>query len=419
MPRHTRRTFLRAAAGVTGALTMKRLPGAEAGAPPSVTPVAAPLDLPAGVKITAITTARYAARHPRKIGRNSFKDHGAGHDEQLVRVQTSAGVEGLGNAFPPEALGRTLDEFLEVRDGKLHLRPGAEKLMVPNAQGVLLDLAGKLTKRPAAELLGPIVRRQVPCYDGSIYMRELDDGDDAIRADTANGLEAGHLAFKVKIGRGRWLKDRARGYERDLWAIQTVRATAGERGHVLVDANNYYNLEESLRLLKDTASVKLYWMEEMFEEKQANHKDYRALRDAIRERKLATLLADGESGRGDGDLLELLKAGVIQVAEPDIRTLGIFAYRDYAAQVQPTGASVSPHAWAKLAGVVECGVLGMVVPNFERIEDCRLSSGVVTFPELRIRDGQMTLGALPGMGMVIDETAYQKQCAGSAKTVKA
>jgi L-alanine-DL-glutamate epimerase-like enolase superfamily enzyme len=70
----------------------------------------------------------------------------------------------------------------------------------------------------------------------------------------------------------------------------------------------------------------------------------RQRRGAIRERKLPTLLADGESGAGDGDLLELIRAGIVTVSQPDIRRLGIFAYRDYAERIRPFGGLIAAHA---------------------------------------------------------------------------
>jgi L-alanine-DL-glutamate epimerase-like enolase superfamily enzyme len=329
----------------------------------------------------------------------------------LVRVKTSAGVEGIGNELDDKLIGKTLGELLEVKEGRLYLRAEARGMFPPRAQAVMLDIVGKLTNRPAAELLGPIVRKEARIYDGSIYMRELDDGDSAIAADVNNSLEAGHKEMKIKIGRGNWLKDRAKGYARDLWAIRTVRQTAGKDATLMVDANNYYNLEESLRLVEDTADdPKLHWMEEMFQEVRANHDNYRKLHEAVKRRGRGLHLADGESGRGDGELMELLKEGVVQISQPDIHTLGIFAFRDYAEQVRPLGTLVAPHVWAKQIGMLETCLLGMVAANFDTVEDCRLTSEVVKFPHLRIKDGRVTLQGAPGLGLEIDEKAYAKYC---------
>ena len=55
---------------------------------------------------------------------------------------------------------------------------------------------------------------------------------------------------------------------------------------------------------KDTADIPLHWLEEMFQETRNNHPDYRKLREAQKSTSPKTYLADGESGRGDGDLLE-------------------------------------------------------------------------------------------------------------------
>jgi L-alanine-DL-glutamate epimerase-like enolase superfamily enzyme len=405
----TRRRFLQSAAALAIA--------------PCVRPAfAAParLDLPRDVRINAITLARYPVRHPRKIGRNSFKDHGPGHSEGLVRVQTSAGIEGLGNHLDPRCVGKALGDLLEVRDDRLHLKAEARPLVNTAAESTLLDIVGKLTNRPAAELLGPIVRNTVPVYDGSIYMRDLDVGDDAIAHDVQNGLDAGHRQFKIKIGRGNWLKDRQRGYEKDVWAIRSVREAAGRDAVLMVDANNYYTLDESIRLLKDiSADLPLHWLEEMFSEARANHDDYRRLRAAQKSISPKTFLADGESGRGDGELLELLKEGTVQISQPDIRTLGLFAFRDYAEQLRPHGALVAPHVWAKQIGFLETVILGQVAPNFDTAEDCRLTSDVVLLPNLRIKDGEATVSAAPGLGIAIDEAAYERECARTAKKVTA
>ena len=404
----TRRSFIK----TTAALTL--LPVRAFAASP-----APRLDLPRDVRITSITTTRYAVRHPRKIGLNSFKDHGPGHNEGLVRVGTSAGgnIEGIGNHLDPRCLGKTLGDLLEVREDRLYLKPDARPLINTASESTLLDLVGKLTNRPAAELLGPVVRKVVPVYDGSIYMRDLDGNDDVIAQDVRNGLDAGHRQFKIKIGRGNWIKDRAKGYDKDLWTIRTVRQTAGKDAVVMVDANNYYNLDESIRLLKDTANDPLHWLEEMFQEVKANHADYRKLRAAQKELCPKTYLADGESGRGDGELLELLKEGTVQVSQPDIRTLGIFAFRDYAEQLKPSGALIAPHVWAKHIGFLETVILGQIAPNFDTAEDCRLTSDVLHFPTLRIERGEATLTPTPGLGVSINEPAYEKECAPTAKKI--
>ncbi len=373
--------------------------------------------LPKGVRITAITSTRYTVSHGRKIGRNSFKDHSASHADPLVRVQTSAGVEGLGNTLSAAALGRTLDELVEQRDGRLWLTGLGKQSLKPTDEAVLLDLVGKLVGQPAYALLGTVARKQVPMYDGSIYMRELDAGEGALREDVARGVAAGHTMFKIKIGRGHWLNDRTKGYDRDLWAIGEVRAAAGPHAQLMVDANNYYTPEEALRLVKDTATQPLYWMEEMLDERKPElHAGYRALRRAILDAKLPTLLADGESSRGtEPTILPLLQDGTINVSQPDIWNLGMFRYLDYGAEIRPYGTLVAPHGWSKYIGAFECCLLGMVMPNFSVIEDPRLTGQVVTMPAVTFRDGFMTPAATPGLGLVLDEAAFKRECA-DAKT---
>ena len=116
-------------------------------------------------------------------------------------------------------------------------------------------------------------------------------------------------------------------------------------------------------------------------------------------------------------MLELLKEGTVQISQPDIRTLGIFAFRDYGEQLRPMGALIAPHVWAKHIGFLETVILGQVAPNFDTAEDCRLVGDVVRFPKLKIERGEATLARAPGLGVEIDEAAYEKECAPTAKRI--
>jgi D-galactarolactone cycloisomerase len=145
---------------------------------------------------------------------------------------------------------------------------------------------------------------------------------------------------------------------------------------------------------------------------------YRALRQAVDANSRETFLADGESGTGEGALADLIASKIVQISQPDIRTLGLSAYLRYAAGMLPAGALIAPHVWPLYLGFLETALLGMTVPNFSMLEDCRLSSDVVRLPGLRLSEGLVTLLPYPGLGIVIDEAAYEKECAPGQKTVR-
>ena len=113
---------------------------------------------------------------------------------------------------------------------------------------VLWDLAGKVLKRPVYELLGGTNTGNVPVYDGSIYMSDLmpqyaAKRQDRFKEEIDMGMQAGHRAFKIKIGRGKKWMDRDDGDARDVEVVETIRKHAGDDVVLAVDANNGYDLE--------------------------------------------------------------------------------------------------------------------------------------------------------------------------------
>ena len=81
---------------------------------------------------------------------------------------------------------------------------------------VLWDLAGKILKRPVYQLLGGTGPGKVPVYDGSIYFSDLlpqyaAKWQDRFKEEIDMAMQAGHRAFKIKIGRGKKSMERESG----------------------------------------------------------------------------------------------------------------------------------------------------------------------------------------------------------------
>ena len=120
---------------------------------------------------------------------------------------------------------------------------------------VLWDLAGKVLKRPVYELLGGKNTGNVPVYDGSIYMSDLmrqyaASWQDRFKEEIDMGMQAGHRAFKINIGRGKKWMDRDAGDARDVQVVRMIREHAGDDVHLGVDANNGYDLAIAKRFLE-------------------------------------------------------------------------------------------------------------------------------------------------------------------------
>ena len=154
-------------------------------------------------------------KRPRVIGRNARLDvHGQYARDPIVMLETDSGLKGWGwsRASRQDAdriLGKRLDQLFNPETGTVN-----ECLMFDFP---LWDLAGQARNQPIYEMLGAGGVNPVPVYDGSIYIDEIDPKTgadaglqpmlDAVQA----GWNAGHRAFKIKIGRShKWMEKRGR-----------------------------------------------------------------------------------------------------------------------------------------------------------------------------------------------------------------
>lgn len=197
----------------------------------------------------------------------------AGHsihtaDNVLVRIEDSDGVIGWGEASSaPSMTGETPEGMIAAIK---HMRPRLEGLevedvstfgrridafMYGNASAksaldmAVYDLIGKRQKVPVAELLGGVVRREMPV----LWM--LAANERVADVDAAKRMAAeGFIAYKVKIGSGT--------PEADLERAAAVRAALGAGAHISGDANQGYTREGALKFAQGAAAAGLDFIEQ-------------------------------------------------------------------------------------------------------------------------------------------------------------
>ena len=124
-------------------------------------------------RLTRIETADLTSRYPRLVGKNArLGSHGTGVTSPMVLLATDQGATGWGRLCgPPDQLSRLIG--WRVSD------------VFDPAQGVLVDLAlpldvalhdlvGVFLNQLVHRLLGGHGAPAVPCYDGAIYMVDID-----------------------------------------------------------------------------------------------------------------------------------------------------------------------------------------------------------------------------------------------------
>jgi L-alanine-DL-glutamate epimerase-like enolase superfamily enzyme len=200
----------------------------------------------------------------------------------------------------------------------------------------LWDLMGQATGQPLWKLLGGRANR-VRLYASCGERQPANQ-----RAESALRLRAlGFPALKLRF--------HAADPREDLKVVAAVREAIGPEMHILVDANQGWQMpwdaaapwdfKTALWVADALAELGAYWLEEPL----PRH-DFRGLAELRRRAKVR--IAGGEGNREFAELREYLRHGSLDVYQPDVVwSTGLLRARQIAAEVQAAGAIYSPHTW--------------------------------------------------------------------------
>jgi L-alanine-DL-glutamate epimerase-like enolase superfamily enzyme len=265
----------------------------------------------------------------------------ASHTCTLVRVQ-AGGYEGVGSG--DAMLGFAGHEYLFVGhdpfeiERHVHILDNLQFMygrMWP-LEVALWDLMGQISGQPLWRLLGGRAN-QVRLYASCGERKPAE-----ARADSARHLrEQGFPALKIRF--------HAADPRDDLGVIQAVREAIGPDMHILVDANQGWQMpwdasapwdfKTALWVADALAELGVFWLEEPL-----HRHDYRGLAELRRRAKVR--IAGGEGNRQIAELREYLRHGSLDVYQPDVVwSTGLLRARQIAGEVQAAGAVYSPHTW--------------------------------------------------------------------------
>jgi len=351
-------------------------------------------------RISAVRTLTIRSRYPRTVGKNArLGSHGEGPTSPIRELVTDLGATGWGLSWTrpeatPDLVGRSVAELIDPALGVI-----AEEAMPFDFP--LHDLAGAILGQPVYRMLGAAGPAAHLCYDGAIYMDDLDPEDAprgvaAVLENCRRDHEMGYRAFKLKIGRGnRWMEPEA-GRRRDIEVTRAVREAYPD-APLLVDANDGYTGAGFLRYLEAVADCRLFWIEEPFRE---SRDDLRRLREILKERSPETLIADGEASPDAPALLELAREGLLDVLLMDIAGLGFTRWRRLMPEVVASGARISPHTWGEPLKTHYAAQLAAGVGRTVCIEGIPATIDGVDRTAYRLTDGLLHVPEhAPGFGM--------------------
>lgn len=285
----------------------------------------------------------------------------------IVDVEDSNGARGTGFSWTPTigasavqallkddirrfALGRTSDPQELWPELWAHLHEagggGLTTIAMAGLDIALWDLAGKRTDTALSALIGRR-RDSVPVYGSGVNLHySLED----LIAQAERWVTQGYQAVKIKVGKA----DPAEDAER----VAAVRAVIGDERHLMLDANQRWDLATARSRIELFLPFAPHWMEEPL--RSDDTRGYRALhRDA------PVPIALGENVHTIYRFRDLIDAEAADILQPNVvRVGGITPFLQIAQLVVDSGLRLAPHLLLDLSGQ-----LALTLPVETDIED--------------------------------------------------
>ena len=329
----------------------------------------------------------------------------------LVFVHTDGPHTGIGAAYShpdlvklilerhlaPHLVGRDpadVEELWELMYGltRWYGRKGVAISALGGIDIALWDLRGKAAGKPVYELLGA-ERDWVPAYASGLFWT---DDLHELEEEAARHVGRGFRRVKMRLGRDA---------EYDLAAVDAARRGAGDGHDVIVDGSHRYSLELAESVGTELATRGVFWFEEPFPPEQLD--DYVALRPRI-----TVPLAAGENDFGVQGFRELIRAGALDIVQPDAcRAGGITECARIGRLADEAGLGVATHTWSDAVALVANAHVVASLSNGITVEVDQTGNPFIDellAEPLRVEDGRLLLGDAPGLGVELDDCTVSR-----------
>ncbi|MEM9059312.1 MAG: mandelate racemase/muconate lactonizing enzyme family protein [Pseudomonadota bacterium] len=320
-------------------------------------------------------------------------------DYLLIRVETSDGIVGWGDAFAynglaaskaaletivaPAALGINADDIGGVADRLARVlhplgRSGAIQHALSGLDIALWDIAGKRAGLPVHRLLGGAGRAAIPAYASLFRI-----GDNAVVRQVCSGLaEEGYTAIKL--------------HEIDPVSTLWAREGAGAEVEIMMDVNCPWDLVEARDAAEIMRPARLKWLEEPIWPPE-NLAALSALRGS------GIPLAAGENCPNAHEMRRLAETPGLDYVQPSVTKIGgITAFHRAATAIELAGKRVAPHSPYFGPGLLATLHLAAVFPSMEYLEVFGATLKVPLFEGYGMPEADCTYRIPTGPGLGAD-----------------
>jgi len=355
----------------------------------------------------------------------------------IVRLETDAGVTGIGESYPSPGVHEVITDYFEpvlVGENPLdverlyHLmreslsgrgsQQGIGTIAISGIELALWDAAGKILEQPVYQLLGGKTREEVRMYadchagEGMVESALNDQPDEtyeadayarAARAAVDDGYEI--IKFDLDVPSGRDIDTLARHFDRPeiehkRGLVEAVTEEVGDEAEVAVDLHWNFSVEAIEKLCKALEPYDLAWIEDPLPPENAD-----AL--ATLNRSVEQPLLTGENRYGRHGFRDLVEEEAVSFVAPDIpKTGGIAETKKIAELADTYYQTMSPHNIGSPVATMAGVHVGATVPNFLALEfharDVPWWDDLVAADEPLIQDGYIEVPDEPVLGIELD-----------------
>lgn len=347
----------------------------------------------------------------------------SGQDALIVRVETDAGITGIGevDSSPMAVKGAIEGPYSHtITSGLGHLllnedpfeteklwykmynaniysgRFGVAFHAMSGIDMALWDIKGKALGMPVWKLLGGGFHQKVRCYASSLFGATPQATGEMARRFRDQGFNA------VKFG---WAP-MGRDEQTDIALVREARKGLGESADLLIDAGLVWDAKTALQRAIAFSEQRIFWLEEPL--RPDDYEGYRKLASATSVR-----IAAGEEESGRRGFVELMDRGQIDIAQVDLTRCGGFTEAmKIAALAWDRGVPVANHGFTTYINVTAALHWLNAIPNaliceFVAEEETNLREQI-TKQKLRAKDGYLDIPQEPGLGIDLDEEAVRR-----------
>jgi L-alanine-DL-glutamate epimerase-like enolase superfamily enzyme len=340
--------------------------------------------------------------------------------EFFLRTRSTDGVEGLiltkdMEDFIPILHRRVIPAFLnkDARDvetlvddvyiANYKLSGQAFWCPVAYVEQSLIDLIGKTVHKSAAELMGGILRKEIPVYlSGSGRDTTAEEEVDVY----VRGVqETGAKAVKFKIG-GRMSANRDTYPGRTEKIFELAAKSLAGKVTLMADSNGSYSVAKGIEVGKRLQEMHYLWFEEPCPWEQLG--DTKKVADA-----LDIKIAFGEQNSSLWQFQWMIENRVMDVVQPDLNYNGGFTRAARVARMaRKANMWICPHNTQTGAASVNILQFAASTPNIgpwmEYVHRSEAKPESWYKPNFAIRNGVIPLPTGPGMGLEFDPDFVRK-----------